>query len=86
MKKLVIEDEQEGILSLLGEVVTIFSSGYFYHGKLIGVNDSCVKLEDPSIIYETGSFKDSSFKDIQSLNTKYWYVSTHAIESFGLMK
>jgi hypothetical protein len=86
MKKLIIEEENEGLLALLGETVTIFTSGYFYNGKLIGVNNTCIKLEKPSIIYETGKFSDSNFKDIQSLNTDYWYVSIQSIESFGLMK
>jgi len=86
MKKLVIEEEQEGLLALLGEKVTIFTSGYFYTGKLIGVNDSCIKLEDPSIVYETGAFSNSEWKDCQSLCVKFWYVGTNAIESFGVMK
>jgi len=86
MKKLMIEDENEGLVSLLGEKVTIFTNGYFYNGELVGVNDTCVKLKEPSIIYETGSFSDSIYRDIQSLNKEFWYVAIPAIESFGKSK
>ena len=86
MKKLVIEEENEGLLSLLGEKVTIFTSGYFYTGELVGVNDTCVKLKDPSVIYETGAFTDKDWSDCQSLCTEHWYVSIPAIESFGKLK
>ena len=86
MKKMVIEDEKEGLLLLIGERVTIFTSGYFYTGKLVGVNDECVKLEDPGIVYETGAFTENTWKDYQSLNVKFWYVAVPAIESFGILK
>lgn len=48
MKKLVkVEEiEGEGLLSLLGENVTLFCQIYIYSGKLIGVNDTCVLLEN----------------------------------------
>lgn len=85
MKK-IVEDTQEGLLSLLGERVLILTAGYFYEGKLVGVNDSCVKLSDPGIVYETGSFKESTYKDLQKLHADEWYVSTGLIESFGRSK
>ncbi|MCP3675689.1 MAG: hypothetical protein GY829_14635, partial [Gammaproteobacteria bacterium] len=61
MKKLVelVEVEGEGLMGLMNEVITIFSLNYIYTGKLIGVNDTCVLLENPSIVYETGSFNES---------------------------
>jgi hypothetical protein len=88
MKKLVeiTEVKEEGLLKLLGKNVTFFCLNYIYHGKLIGVNDSCVLIEDPSIVYETGSFKDSKYKDIQSLEVKEFYISMNCIESFGELK
>jgi len=86
MKKLIVEDEQEGLLSLLGEEVLIMTSGYFYTGKLIGVNSTCVKLENPSIVYETGGWSLSEFKDEQSMNKDHHYIQMCAIESFGKKK
>ena len=88
MKKFVntIDVEEEGFLKLLGDIITIFCANYFYTGKLIGVNDDCVLIEDPSIIYETGSFGNDRWKDCQSLCCKELFIQKSAIESFGVMK
>lgn len=83
MKVLVREDGAEGLEALLGESVLLMCANYFYHGKLVGVNATCVKLEDPSIVYDTGAWTNSKFSDEQALNVKHWYVKTDAIESFG---
>ena len=80
------EIEGEGLTALLGQRVLLLCVGYFYEGKLIGVNDSCVKLEDASIVYSTGKWSDKNYEDIQKLHAKDWYVSTGLIESFGLSK
>ena len=88
MKKLVsvTEVDGEGLESLLGERVLLLCANYFYTGKLIGVNEKFVQLEDPAIVYETGAFSDKSYKDEQKLHAKVFYVSTAAIESFGVSK
>ena len=78
--------ENQGLESLLGERIQIMSAGYFYEGKLTGVNETCVELNDAHIIYETGSFQDKVYKDIQKLHTETWFVSIGLIESFGLSK
>ena len=85
MKKLVeiTEVEKEGFIKLLGRNVTFFCLNYIYHGELIGVNDTCVLIKNPSLIYETGSFSDKQFKDMQSLCTDEFYISISCIESFG---
>lgn len=88
MKKLISvqEIEGEGLESLLGEKVTLFCINYFYTGKLIGVNKTCVLLEDPAIIYDTGAFSAKAYNDVQPLNVKTFYVQISAIESFGVLK
>lgn len=86
MKKLITEVETEGFEKLLGETVTLFCVNYFYNGKLVGVNETCVLLENPSIIYETGDFSASKWKDIQSMSIDELYVQKAAIESFGVTK
>jgi hypothetical protein len=88
MKKLVQvqEVEGEGLESFLGERILIMCAGYFYEGKLIGVNDSFVKLEDPSIVYMTGAWSDKAYSDKQSLCQKEWYIQRGLIESFGRSK
>lgn len=83
MKKLVEiqEVDGEGLLSLMGQRVILFCVNYHYAGKLVGVNDTCVLLEDAGIVYETGPFTDSKWKDYQKVSDKL-YVQLSAIESF----
>jgi len=78
-----VEVSGEGLESLLGKKVLLFCANYLYTGKLIGVNATCIKLQDASIVYETGPFTDKMYKDVQPLHVKEWYVQTSAIESFG---
>lgn len=88
MKKLVeIQNvENEGLLKMLGKRVTFFCLNYIYVGELIGVNDSCVLLKNPAIVYETGAFTESKYKDEQSLNVEEFYLMKATIESFGVLK
>ena len=75
----------EGLEALMGQRITLFCMNYIYTGKLVGVNVTCVKLSDPAIVYETGAFGDKAWKDAQPLPNDL-YVSTAAIESFGVVK
>ena len=84
MKK-IVEEENEGLISLLGERVTLMCVNYFYTGKLEGVNDTCVLLSNPSIIYETGAWNTGRWADAQELPGSL-YVQISAIESFGVLK
>ena len=83
MKKVIETDESEGLESLLGEKVLLLCANYFYAGKLVGVNDTYIKLEEPSIIYETGEWGSAVYKDVQRLPVAEWYIRTEMIESFG---
>ena len=83
MKVIIENDEKEGLESLLGKQVLLMCAVYFYTGKLVGVNETCVKLENPSIIYDTGPWSDQKWQDVQSMHVKWHYVKTDMIESFG---
>ncbi len=87
MKKLVKVEEVmgEGLIGLMGEQVTLFCLNYIYTGKLVGVNDTFVKLEKASVVYETGAFSDPKFKDAQALPHDF-YIQLSAVESFGKLK
>jgi hypothetical protein len=85
MKKYIVEDEKEGLMKLLGERVTLFCMNYIYTGKLIGINETCILLEKPEIVYETGAFDNKEWENAQKLPHS-WYVSINAIESFGILK
>ena len=81
----VIEVESEGLISLLNKNVTFFCAVYIYTGKLVGVSTSYVKLENPKIVYETGAFTTSEWKDAQALPNEI-YLQLAMIESFGIVK
>jgi hypothetical protein len=81
----VIEVENEGFIALLGKNVTLFCANYIYTGKLEGVNESCVKLSSPKIVYETGAFTEKEWKDAQPLPNDL-YVQCGMIESFTILK
>ena len=87
MKKIVTvsEVEGEGFVALLGKRVTLFCMNYIYTGDLVGVNDTCVLLENPAIVYETGPFNTKEWKDAQKLPNNL-YVQMAAVESFGEVK
>lgn len=88
MKKFVsvLEVEGEGLVSLLGERVTLFCMNYIYTGKLSGVNATCVLLEDAAVVYDTGAFDNGKWQDVQALPKGKWYVQLSAVESFGVLK
>lgn len=77
------EVEKEGFLSLLGKNVEVFCGIYIYAGKLVGVNDTCVKISNPHIVYETGAFLDKKYKDAQHMGREVHYIATSFIESYG---
>jgi hypothetical protein len=86
MKVLFEQVEKEDLESLLGKEVTFFCVNYIYAGKLVGVNSTCVKLENPKIVYETGAFSEKEWKDAQALPKPYFYLRLSAVESFGECK
>jgi hypothetical protein len=87
MKKLVKVEEVsgEGLVGLMGQRVTLFCLNYIYTGYLVGVNDSYVKLENAAIVYETGAFSSSEWKDAQALPNDL-YLMTQCVESFMVLK
>lgn len=83
--KQVVDVPDEGLIALLDTVVTLFCANYIYTGKLTGVNEDCVRLDKPSIVYETGAFNEKNWKDAQALPNQL-YVMKSSIESFGVVK
>ena len=85
MKVITREEKDEGFMSLIGQRITAFCAIYIYTGDLVGVNETTIKLENPAIVYETGSFKDTKWKDAQYFPNAL-YIQTAMIESFGIVK
>jgi flagellar basal body rod protein FlgF len=82
--KQIVEVQGEGLVSLLGQRVTLYCLNYIYEGKLVGVNDNEVKIEDAGIVYETGELNAKTWKDRQCLPNPL-YVRSSAIESYTVM-
>ena len=78
-------DDQEGFMALIGKRITCFCAVYIYTGDLVGVNETCIKLENPAIVYETGAFTEKKWKDAQALPDTI-YLQTGMIEAFGVVK
>jgi len=86
MTKIVKQVEGEGLESLLGQRVVLFCLNYIYDGILEGINETCVFLTEASVVYETGPFSSTGYKDAQKLHTAKWYVALSSIESYGVGK
>ena len=84
MKKFVVttEVDREGLESLGGEQVLLLCANYFYAGILEGVNDDFVKLKDPRLVYDTGTWTAASWKDAQPMGVEFLYVRIPFIESY----
>ena len=70
MKKLakpveVIEVEGEGAIGLLGHYVEVRCGNYHYAGKLTGVNDMCIQLEEAHTIFSSGAYTTEKYDDAQ---------------------
>lgn len=87
MKKLVQvqEVDGEGLMGFMGQRITLFCLNYIYTGTLVGINDTCVKLDDAAIVYETGEFSDKAWKDAQKL-PHACYVMLACVESYMHIK
>jgi hypothetical protein len=81
----VIEDAQEGFMALLGQNITVFCMNYIYTGKLVGVNESQLKLEDAKVVFETGAFSSKDWKDAQALPNAC-YIRFSAVEMYTVLK
>lgn len=77
----VVESENEGFAAFLGKRIACFCVDYIRTGKLVGINDKFIKLEDAGIVYETGELKAKSYKDLQETG-KDMYVMIRAITHF----
>lgn len=69
----------------IGKTVMFMCVNYFYEGTVVGVTKDTIVLDDASIVYETGDWKEKNYSDIQKLPSLI-HVQKHAIESFGLYK
>lgn len=76
-----VVDEQGGPLVMLGKVVYVSCTSYAYTGKLTGVNDKFIELEEVEIVYETGPWSGKTFKGTEKLPTKTLCIFLTQVES-----
>lgn len=81
LKVVEVSPEESGFRSLMGKNVFVMCNSYFYWGRLVGVNERFILLDHPHIVYETGGWSDSKFRDAQALGPHPLMVMTQAIES-----
>ena len=80
-----VVDVVGGLDSLLNKTVLIICAGYFYEGKLTGVNASFVELEDAFVVYNPETLSTAHIRKCtrDKLPAKKWNVQMTAIESYG---
>ena len=83
--KRIVETQDGGFDSMLGEKVMLFCGVYIYTGKLVGANADHLELAEALLVYETGELASGSWKDAQKLPSP-WRVMRQAIESWGPAK
>jgi hypothetical protein len=86
MAKTIVEEDLNNLEALLGKTVTLYCCRYIYTGTLKVVDDFSVKLEGAKIVYETGSFDESEWKNCKKFPQDVWFVAKQSIESFGILK
>ena len=77
----VIEVENEGAISLLGQYVEIRCGNYHYAGKLVGVNDLCVELDEAHTIFNSGAYTPEKYDNVQPHVESLLLVYFNFIES-----
>lgn len=85
MKRLIEEVSGEGLEGLLGARVTFFCVNYIYEGKLVGVNDQYVRLDDAGIVYETGPLNEKKWGDRQPVSNPL-YIMLRSVEAYTVLK
>lgn len=80
----IVEQTDDGLDRFLGQYVLVICGAYFYHGKMVALNESHLVLASPKIVYETGDWSAEDWKDAQALPGDEWTIMLVAIESIGV--
>ena len=73
---------EEALMSLTGEYVWLWAINYVYAGILVDCSSTDVRLEEATLVLESGEFKNNDFKEFEVLPFPV-HVRTAAIESFS---
>ena len=83
--KRIVETTDGGFGALLGEKISLFCGVYIYTGRLTGVNEDHLELDEAKLVYETGELAAGPWSDAQDLPSP-WRVMRQGIESWGHAK
>lgn len=76
----VIEVPNDGAVSLLGQYIEVRCGNYHYAGKLTGVNDKCIELEEAHTIFNSGPYSTEKYEDAQK------HVESNVLIYFGFIE
>ena len=85
MVKRIVDVTDVGFDEMLGESICVYCSVYIYAGKLVGVNDKYIELDNAKIVYDTGGLCEGDWSTAEKLPS-LWRVMFNAIESWGKSK
>lgn len=66
---------------LFGKTVVVMCANYIYTGTLQSITHDYIVLNEPSIVYETGEWSASDWKDSQRLPTNQIKLERSGVES-----
>lgn len=69
-----------------GKRVMLFGSKYIYTGRVVGVNEEVVRLQDAQIVQTTGPYRERGYHDEQKLPSNEWSVLLSSLESYGVIE
>lgn len=75
----------DGLIKLLGQYITVYCESFIYAGTLAGFDDTCLLLQNASIVYDTGAHEKKEFEVEEKLPGD-WYIMNNKVESFGVFK
>lgn len=82
MLKIVETDTNQDLESRLNKQVVFMCFNYIYTGVLTAINDKFYRITNPHIIYETGKWTDSKWKDCQSMGEDELDIMVGTFESW----
>ena len=85
MRRLIEVVESSNFEATLGENVFITCCRFFYAGELTGVNDTCIELTNPEIVYETGHWREKGWKNSEKIAKKV-VIMLASIESWLIVE
>lgn len=80
-QKQTVDTATVGIPARVGQNVLVITGTYFYFGRLVTANCDFIEIADPYIVYETGEWSATKFKDAQRVSKNTLLISVGHIES-----